>query len=363
MNQHKIRYPVGDEVEIIGPIVIDLPPQLWSGAVTPEIGTANTTYTFNVLYDDFEQDQPIQAKVIIDNHTFDLTESENSDDVNYNSTSMDNSGSSAVDPGQELKKGIYFTYSTKLDIGTHSYYFLFQSGEYIIRYPGKGYLSGPLVKDEIEESDDNSHKVEDDTGEENVDNDKGIEDDNSQKNTTVIDDPDIPVDIDMSDPFETEVKPVNQIVILNFSVVKDETSKNDRFDFMLTCRIPMNFGSDFEGWLKLDDRFYQMHELRTDENELVRFNISLNLSPGDHYYHFVISSFEPDVRLPYKGEFRILINSDAEDTDEETEPFSNEGLKEEDKRSAVQLLFIALLILSVLYFSFYRKYIDLRYKK
>ena len=41
--------------------------------------------------------------------------------------------------------GAHFRYSTKLDLGTHYYYFLFNDGKHEVRYPAAGSLEGPTV--------------------------------------------------------------------------------------------------------------------------------------------------------------------------------------------------------------------------
>jgi hypothetical protein len=132
-NEHFVRFPTGEYVEIVGPIVFDLPPALEVDDVTPEVGTPETVFKFSLKYDDPENDWPEIAKVIINNRSFNLSIEEIPND-NLDSENDEDSN-----------QGLLLSYSTRLLTGEYSYYFVIHSGIYILRYPASDYFIGPTV--------------------------------------------------------------------------------------------------------------------------------------------------------------------------------------------------------------------------
>ena len=69
------------------------------------------------------------------------------------------------------------------------------------------------------------------------------------------------------------------------------------------------------------------------------------------------------MRLPYKGEFVIkaideLASASKENNEPKQEPV--EKLANEHKMELIQVFVVVMLILAVLFFSFYRRYVELR---
>ncbi len=122
----EVRYPSVDAVPnyIVGPVV-EAPndmPTLTTPVVDPDEGTRKTDFEFRVTYTDGENDPPTIPYVYIDGMPS-VMSAESSD---YTS-------------------GVEFTYTTKLDVGTHNYYFSFKDPRYTVRLPETGTFEGPTV--------------------------------------------------------------------------------------------------------------------------------------------------------------------------------------------------------------------------
>ncbi|UCC92644.1 MAG: PKD domain-containing protein [Thermoplasmata archaeon] len=120
------RYPSEDAVPnwITGPSV-GIPndvPSLSQPSHSPNEGYRSTEYVFKVTYTDGENDAPLLPRIILDDRQNLMA----ADLYNYD-------------------EGVEFTYTTKLGLGDHKYYFWFNDGTNDVRYPATGYLDGPTV--------------------------------------------------------------------------------------------------------------------------------------------------------------------------------------------------------------------------
>ncbi len=122
-----VRYPaLGDSPNWIrGPDVTppNNAPTLTTDIFNPKAGTRQTEFTFTVIYTDGENDHPTISYIYID----DVPAIMMPNSYNYVS-------------------GAQFYYKTKLDLGTHYYYFVFSDGSYDVRYPAAGSMEGPTVE-------------------------------------------------------------------------------------------------------------------------------------------------------------------------------------------------------------------------
>ncbi len=108
----------------IGPEVVtpNNEPTLTNPLFTPDDGTRLDEFTFTIVYTDGEDDHPIMSYMYIDG-------------VPY-----------IMDPdGDRYDIGETFRKRTKLDLGEHSIYFVFNDGKNEVRFPVTGTLPGPTV--------------------------------------------------------------------------------------------------------------------------------------------------------------------------------------------------------------------------
>ncbi len=100
------------------------PPTLSGGGVTPMSGTANSTmFTYSVIYQDGIFGSAVVSIVNIDNNFHTMTEA----------------------PGDSGSLGVYYTYSTTLSTGTHTFNFIFSNGKVNVTLPVSGMYNGPDV--------------------------------------------------------------------------------------------------------------------------------------------------------------------------------------------------------------------------
>ncbi len=101
---------------------INNPPTLYSGIVSPTIGTNMTQFVYQVYYKDIDSDSPSVNKIYIDNKPVAMSYVRGS----YSS-------------------GALYQYKTTLGVGSHNFYFYFSDGNSPIRLPTKGTYFGPNV--------------------------------------------------------------------------------------------------------------------------------------------------------------------------------------------------------------------------
>nr|MDO8112623.1 PQQ-binding-like beta-propeller repeat protein [Candidatus Sigynarchaeota archaeon] len=109
-----------------GPTVGNTAPSLACGSVTPANGTNQTTFTFQVTYTDADNDTPSYVNVRIDGTLFTMGK-QNPADTTYTD-------------------GCVYAYSTRLPIGSHSYYFAASDG--VISTITSAY-PGPIVPNSV----------------------------------------------------------------------------------------------------------------------------------------------------------------------------------------------------------------------
>ena len=124
--------PIANE-KFVGPIV-NTPPQLANGSVSPTSGSAGNSYTYSVTYTDADNDAPTEIKVVItrpDNTTFEqpLT-AQNPADVDYTDGAVFETTLIA---------------GTLAQVGTYQFRFEANDGIDSARLPATGNTSGPLV--------------------------------------------------------------------------------------------------------------------------------------------------------------------------------------------------------------------------
>jgi flavin-binding protein dodecin len=100
------------------------PPFLYQGYVSPGSGTPSTLFTYQVIYQDYNNDTPVIKNVYIDGVPHSMTY------VSGNVT-----------------MGAIYQYSTYLPVGNHNYYFYFTDGwtNGSARDPSNGTYKGPMV--------------------------------------------------------------------------------------------------------------------------------------------------------------------------------------------------------------------------
>ena len=113
---------IGLAVSASYPLSRNNPPVLSNGSVTPTTGNTSTTFTYKVTYSDADNDTPVIKWVYIDN-------------IPYNMSYVS---------GNYIYGAIY-QYSTKLNVGNHTYYFYFYDGINTTRLPLSGTYPGPTV--------------------------------------------------------------------------------------------------------------------------------------------------------------------------------------------------------------------------
>ncbi|MEM2900322.1 MAG: hypothetical protein QXT63_05975, partial [Thermoplasmata archaeon] len=103
-------------------------PQLSFGGVSPPEGDITNLFTFSVTFTDFTNTPPNSVTVHIDGIAY-IMGPEDDLDTNYSD-------------------GKIYSYSTRLNVGTHTYMFSATSGNLTIHYPPNGLpISGPTVTD------------------------------------------------------------------------------------------------------------------------------------------------------------------------------------------------------------------------
>ena len=121
-----VRLPAKDESPnwIRGPEVEppNNEPTLTTALYNPNDGTRMTDFTFSVIYTDGENDHPTVSYIYVDG----VPAIMDPDSYNY-------------------VNGVRFSFRTKLDLGTHMYYFMFNDGKHEVRFPAAGVLDGPEV--------------------------------------------------------------------------------------------------------------------------------------------------------------------------------------------------------------------------
>jgi len=136
-DAHKFQFVFSDGTDPVRlPAITDVPNRLdgpvvtvpnrepildgpWSG---PATGTRLDTYEFTINYTDHDNDPTATADLYLDDVPVVM-----------------------VGSGTEWSRGVTFSYSTTLDLGTHQYYFLFSDVNAEVRFPATGHLEGPVV--------------------------------------------------------------------------------------------------------------------------------------------------------------------------------------------------------------------------
>jgi hypothetical protein len=359
LNDQFVRYPAEVGTEIFGPVVVDLPPKLWLGAVTPNSGTPESDFIFNIYYEDIENDPPIESKVIIDNESYDLEMiAYSTTDTGLETIQLDSNN----DAEQSSQIGLepitmLLQFSTKLKVGNHSFYFHIKSQDFILRYPKSGFLNGPVVLEDSDESTEQNDEINDSKVDSKNDNNNSDIDENSNNNS------DIPNNSNRSEPTELSVSDLN-IIILNYSAETIEGFPDYVYNFTVICRSPNDQNFEIQCWLYIDDGpvLMSMSVQKNNKDKVIVFNIILELSAGDHFYHFIVSSDHSNGRLPYKGEFIVSINRDTPTKDDNAGLLAFDDVLDKQRADMIKILIIVLLAIAILYFSFYRKYLELKSK-
>jgi hypothetical protein len=338
--QQFVRYPADLGTEILGPIVLDMPPQLDSGQVEPAIGTPGTIFKFSIWYSDIENDLPETAEVIIDNQTFEMKIE--STGVDVNNQKMDDSN------------GIVLTYQTTLSLGDHSYYFIIKTNDFTLTYPSSKSLMGPSVveKDandtDIDDLDNGSQNNSDDNDNGNG-NDDEVGGDNTSKD--LVDNNNKSTILDKSENSTAEV----EYLILDSILQITEDSNGFRYTFIFICQVNCDMMPACQGLVNIDGQEHIMSVQQIAHDNVFNFSVSLYLTPDEHYYHFKIDSdSDAGARLPFKGEFMIPRQGDQNKEDEMIRD-SEDKLSNDFRFEIIQVLFVILIILAVIFFSFYRK--------
>ncbi|MCJ2540249.1 MAG: PKD domain-containing protein, partial [Candidatus Thermoplasmatota archaeon] len=107
-----------------GPVVTppNREPLLDGSSSGPATGTRLDTYEFTINYTDHDNDPAATSHLYLDDVPMVMTGS-----------------------GTDWSKGVTFSYSTPLDLGTHQYYFVFSDGRAEVRFPAMGNIEGPVV--------------------------------------------------------------------------------------------------------------------------------------------------------------------------------------------------------------------------
>jgi hypothetical protein len=90
--------------------------------------------------------------------------------------------------------------------------------------------------------------------------------------------------------------------------------------------------------------------------------VILELPAGEHYYHFMLINGGSVARVPFKGELIINIE-DMNKDDIDSKPLILDRFTNDPRSELFKALVIVLIITAAMYFSFYRKYKQLRKKK
>jgi PKD repeat protein len=136
-DTHKFYYTFSDGIDSVrfpvataspnylhGPEVLppNNAPTLTTELFAPATGTRQTDYTCSVIYTDGENDRPVVSTVVIDG-----------------------AAQLMMGSGATFTSGVRYTFSTRLGMGAHSYYFVFNDGKHELRYPAAGVFEGPAV--------------------------------------------------------------------------------------------------------------------------------------------------------------------------------------------------------------------------
>jgi len=136
-DTHKFFYEFSDGVDSVrfpaataspnwlrGPEVLppNFAPTLTTELFSPGTGTRQTDFTFSVVYTDGENDRPVVSTIVIDG-----------------------AAQLMMGSGTIFTSGVRYTYSTRLGMGPHSYYFVFNDGKHELRYPAAGVFEGPTI--------------------------------------------------------------------------------------------------------------------------------------------------------------------------------------------------------------------------
>jgi hypothetical protein len=125
-GEDQVRFPLASASPnwLPGPVV-EMPnyaPTLTSERFSPLSGTRDTDFTFYVTYTDGENDRPVTSYLYLDGTPYVLNQD-----------------------GYDYEYGVTYSFTTRLDIGTHDFYFAFSDGEHTVRLPLTGELTGPVV--------------------------------------------------------------------------------------------------------------------------------------------------------------------------------------------------------------------------
>ena len=329
INDHYVRYPSDTGLELYGPIVIDIPPLLETGQVTPKSGGQNTNFNFSIIYRDPEADPPKNSSVIIDNQSYILVK-----------TPLDQKSVDAEKSNSSSDNNILLSYSTQLGIGGHSFYFLIQSGNYLLKYPSSGYLSGPVVEPEPEMNPNQTSNI-------TPDNQKNTT--SNEENNTDCDPESIPTE------YNDGTLPENYIIltVINYSVTKLKDSLGTNYLFIVYCQIPKEFSKNSQCWLYINGESFLMNAKHNYEKNDSHFVLYIYLSPGEHYYHFLFKVGDTMIRYPYKGEFQgPNVEADPGVGDQQ---MSERNLLSENVEN-IQIIAIVSLSLAFIIFSIYYSY-------
>ncbi|MCU0798292.1 MAG: PKD domain-containing protein [Candidatus Thermoplasmatota archaeon] len=123
----EVRYPMKGETTFIVARANYAPILSLGGVDLPE-GARKDTFTFSVRYKDNHGDTAVKRLVVIDGAPNNMTM-----------------------VGTDIKKGVEFRYSTRLDLGNHTFHFDFSDGKFDVRLPADegSDLIGPTVRNQF----------------------------------------------------------------------------------------------------------------------------------------------------------------------------------------------------------------------
>ena len=101
-----------------------------AGGVSPDAGSAATSFTYKTVYADFDDQAPSYLYACIDG--------------GCHAMSVDTSAAAALQDGNH-RNGEQYAYSTTLSAGSHTYFFETSDGTDTARLSGTGTLAGPSV--------------------------------------------------------------------------------------------------------------------------------------------------------------------------------------------------------------------------
>ena len=115
--------PLSNAIAVTTPTE-NVAPFLTGGGVTPGVGTPDSTFVFEIVYEDWDNDPPTEAKLFLDGTAYDMT------------ALTDN-----------YRDGVLFRYPTTLDVwGEHEHFYSFSDGNHpviltdTIAAPGVGFV-------------------------------------------------------------------------------------------------------------------------------------------------------------------------------------------------------------------------------